>query len=311
MKTRSSAFLCIALVLCVGSTVGASPTQDRATRTVVVDADTANEIDDLYAIVRALEEPRFRVIGLSSAQWNHRLSPPDTVLRSQAINDELLRLTNRRDVPTPLGSEMIVGMPWGGREPRDSPAAQFIIRAARAVPKGQKLTVISLGATTNLASAILLAPDIVPSLSCYILAGKYFADRGVWDKDEFNVRNDLNATNLLFDTAGLELHVMPVNVLFEFKFAQKETLDRLLGKGGVWDYLGNRWLSFSPSSGEWIMWDLALVEALARPDLVTETEVSTPPENVARKIFVYTRIDRAAVQADWWETAKRAQGREP
>src|SRR5215213_3021480 len=170
--------------------------------TVVIDADTANEIDDLYAIVRALLEPRFRVVGLSSAQWNHRLSPPDTVLRSQALNQDLVRLLNRRDVPTPLGAEMIMGKPWGGREPSDSAAAQFIIRAARAMPRGERLRVLSLGATTNLASAVALAPDFTPKLACYVLAGRYYADRRVWDKDEFKVRNELNAANSLFNAEG-------------------------------------------------------------------------------------------------------------
>jgi purine nucleosidase len=301
----------VALTLVVSGTLVApsAPAAEPAPLTVVIDADTANEIDDLYAIVRALVSPRLRVIGLSSAQWNHRLSPPDTVLRSQALNEDLLRLMRRRDIPAPLGAEMIVGKPWGGTEPSDSAAAQFIVRAARAVEPGKKLAVVSLGATTNLASAIRLAPDIVPKLACYMLAGKYYADRGVWDKDEFNVRNDLNATNLLFNTAGLELHVMPINLLYEFKFAQQATLDRLAGKGDVSDYLANRWLSFSPSSKEWIMWDLALVEALARPELAAESEVSTPPENAQRKVFVYTRADLAAMQADWWEAVRQVQTR--
>jgi purine nucleosidase len=300
------------LLLTLACTLAAAarpPGQEPAPITVVIDADTANEIDDLYAIVRALLEPRFRVIGLSSAQWNHRLSPPDTVLRSQAINQELLRLMNRRDVPAPIGAEMIMGKPWGGTEPSDSPAAQFIIRSARAMPRGEKLRVVSLGATTNLASAIALAPDIVPMLACYVLAGRYYAERRVWDKDEFNVRNDLNATNFLFNAEGLELHVMPVNVLTEFKFEQQATVEGLVGKGEVWDYLANRWLSFAPGHGQWIMWDLALVQALARPGLAAESEVSPPPENAQRKIFAYTRVDLAGMRADWWDAARRAQGR--
>lgn len=36
---------------------------------LIIDADTGNEVDDLYAIVRGLIEPSFKVIGLSSAQW--------------------------------------------------------------------------------------------------------------------------------------------------------------------------------------------------------------------------------------------------
>ena len=294
---------------CALTAAARPPRQDGARITVVIDADTANEIDDLYAIVRALLEPRFRVVGLSSAQWNHRLSPPDTVLRSQAINQDLLRLMKRPDVPAPLGAEMIMGKPWGGTEPTDSAAAQFIIRAARGMPRGEKLRVVSLGAATNLASAIALAPDITPKLACYVLAGRYYADRRVWDKDEFNVRNDLNATNFLFNAEGLELHVMPINVLTEFKFEQKATVEGLSGKGEVWDYLANRWLSFAPGHGQWIMWDLALVQALARPELATESEVNPPPENRQRKIFAYTRVDLAGMRADWWEAARRAQGR--
>lgn len=285
---------------------GRSP---AARRPLLIDADTANEIDDLYAIVRALLEPEFDIVGLSSAQWNHRLSPDDTVQKSQDLNEELLRLMDRVDIPHPLGAEMIVGKPWGGGEPRDSPAAQLMISTARAMPPGQKLTIASLGAATNVASAIQLAPDIVPKIACYVLAGRFFADRQVWDKNEFNVRNDLNATNLLFDTDGLELHVMPINILFDFQFRKETVMERLAGQGDVWDYLATRWLSHSPSSTTWIMWDVALITALARPELATEGPFNTPPENNQRTIHVYTSVDEAAMRSDWWAVVEEAQER--
>ncbi|ARA92651.1 hypothetical protein AWN76_005375 [Rhodothermaceae bacterium RA] len=276
-------------------------------RPLLIDADTANEIDDLYAIVWTLLQPDADVIGLSSAQWNHRLSPPDTVRQSQRINEDLLHLLGRRDIPHPLGAEMIMGKPWGGDEPRDSPAAQLMIRAARRMPPGEKLVIASLGAVTNVASALKLAPDIIPRVSCYILSGRYFADRGVWDKDEFNLRNDLNAANYLFNTEGLELHVMPVNILYDFTFRLDEVMDRLAGRGGVWDYLATRWLTHSPSSETWIMWDLALMMALFRPEWASQRRVPTPPENVRREVHVYTDVDEAAMRAGWWETVERAQ----
>jgi len=278
-----------------------------ARRPLLIDSDTANEIDDLYAIVRALLEPDFDIVGLSSAQWNHRLSPDNTVQESQDLNEEILRLMGRVDIPHPLGAEMVVGKPWGGDEPRDSPAAQLMISTARAMPAGQKLTIASLGAATNVASAIQLAPDIVPKIACYVLAGRFFADRQVWDKNEFNVRNDLNAINLLFDTDGLELHVMPINILFDFQFRRDTVMNRLAGQGGVWDYLATRWLSHSPSSTTWIMWDVALITALARPELATEGRFNTPPENEQRDIHVYTSVDEAAMRSDWWAVAEKAQ----
>ncbi|MDR3717203.1 MAG: nucleoside hydrolase [Bryobacteraceae bacterium] len=278
-------------------------------RKILLDSDTANEIDDLYAITRALLEPGFQVLGLSSAQWNTRLSPPDTVAESQKLNTEILRLMGRQEIPAPMGSEMIMGKPWGGDEPRDSPAARLMIREARAMPSGAKLTIVNTGAVTNVASAIKLAPDIVPRIAVYLMGAHYFADRKVWNKDEFNVRNDLNATNFLLNAEGLELHVMPANVCGKLVFPQAETLRQLQGQGGIWDYLAARWLSFSPESEQWVMWDLALVEALARPGLAKEAQFRTPPENVQRDVFVYTDIDAAAMQSDWWRMAEAAQKR--
>ncbi len=277
------------------------------TRTMLIDADTANEIDDLYAIVRALLQPDFRVAGLSSAQWNNRVSPPNTVQLSQKLNEDILALMGRHDIPSPVGSEMIMGFPWGGSEPRNTPAAQLIIRTARAMPRGRKLIVANLGATTNVASAIKLAPDIIPRMSCYTLGGHFHARRRVWNKDEFNVRNDLNAANYLFNCKGLDLHVMPVNILVEFKFRLADVMERLAGKGGIWDYLATRWLTFSPSSEAWIMWDLALIIAIARPELAEHARVMTPPENTQRTISVYTAIDGAAMQDDWWRAVAQAQ----
>lgn len=273
-------------------------------RRMVIDADTANEIDDLYAIVRALREPSFDVAALSSAQWHTRLSPANSVEHSQRINDDLLRLLGRQDLPAPIGAEMIMGQPWGGDEPRDTPAARMMIREAQSA-SSEKLTIVSIGAVTNVASALKLQPGIVPKVRCYCMAAQYDSSTGVWNKDEFNVRNDLNAFNYLLDLDGLELHIMPANVCRKLVFDQVETLDGLKGKGGAWDYLAARWLSHSPQAAKWIMWDLALIEALARPELAKEALFKTPPENRRRDVWVYTDVDGEAMKHDWWAMARR------
>ena len=65
-------------------------------------------------------EPEFDIVGLSSAQWNHRLSPDDTVQKSQDLNEALLRLMDRVDIPDqlPVGlkvGQRIVGDPEPGK----------------------------------------------------------------------------------------------------------------------------------------------------------------------------------------------------
>jgi hypothetical protein len=84
-------------------------------------------------------------------------------------------------------------------------------------------------------------------------------------------------------------------------------MNRLAGQGGVWDYLATRWLSHSPSSTTWIMWDVALIIALARPELATEGRFNTPSENKQRDIHVYTSVDEDAMRSDWWAVAQEAQ----
>ena len=111
-------------------------------RPVIVDADTANEVDDLFAIVRALIEPSFHVMGLTSAQWHTQdRAPNDTVGLSQKLNEDLLHLLDTK-VPHPAGSNIPLVNP---QRPQPSAAARHIISEAIKLPNGQKLTVFVLG----------------------------------------------------------------------------------------------------------------------------------------------------------------------
>jgi hypothetical protein len=100
---------------------------------------------------------------------------------------------------------------------------------------------------------------------------------------------------------------MPVNILTDFRFRRDEVMQRLAGRGGVRDYLATRWLTFSPGSETWVMWDLALILALARPELATEARAMTPPENAQREIHVYTGIDRDGMLRDWWRVVEASR----
>ena len=204
---------------------------------VIIDADTANEIDDLYAIVRALFEPSFEIEGLTSAQWHGRgKGPKDSVDQSQKLNEDLLRLLGLEKIPHPRGARDPM---THQRTPRDSPAARHIIARALAVPEGEKLTVFVLGSFTNLASAILLHPEIVPRLRACVIGLTYHPKKGL-GKKEFNASNDLHAVEALLDTKDLELVVMTATASRPMVYERAEVDRRLAGKGGPWDYLVDR-----------------------------------------------------------------------
>ncbi len=280
-------------------------------RIVWLDSDTANEMDDLYAIAYLLKEPGVNVVGLSSAHFNnadmlvgekwHYYSTKNinTVQLSQDLNEEMLKLTGRMDVPHPLGGRGTIGHAWGGKELVLSAAEKGIIAAVHQLKAGEKLDVLCIGAASNLASAIQADTSIVPKIRVYVLAARYFSDRKVWDKSEFNVKNDLNAFDLLLNYKGLDLTVMPINTAIALKFNRGICKENLKDKGKLGELLYNRW-DFVEAKDTWIMWDLALVMAYLNPAKAEKIAAPVPPENDAREIAVYKAIDAKTMEQDFW-----------
>jgi inosine-uridine nucleoside N-ribohydrolase len=268
----------------------------------ILDADTANEIDDLYAIAHLLVDTTVDLRGLTSAQWFHHLSGDSTVYQSQRLNEDLLELAGLTELPHPVGSNMIVGKPWGGYEPRPSPAAEFIVEEARlAAAAGEQLAVMSIGAATNLASALAMAPDITPHVVAYQLGLQYDTAGRYWNKSDFNVRRDLNAMNYLLDQDSLELHVMPVTTAIQYKWGRDSTFALFDRAGEMGRYLKRRWQTNAARNDERIMWDVAALQAFLKPEQATEIAVATPPENTHRIVYVYTDIDEDAMARDFWD----------
>lgn len=272
---------------------------------LIVDADTANEVDDLYAIARALIEPTFKLEGLTAAQWHTQdRAPNDTVGLSQQLNEEIVALMDRKDVPLAMGSNFPM---VNQSRPQDSAAAQLIIEKAHQTPAGEQLTVVTLGPNTNIASAILLDPTIIPKLKVCYIGFWHNSAENTWNKREFNTNNDPNATDLLLNTRGLDFHIMTASTSKHLVFEKTEVDQYLGGKKGIAKYLIDRWESYDrfwqetdKEKSKWIMWDVAIIEALANPDLAKAQAFTTPHDNLERKVMVYTSIDVAGMKEQYW-----------
>ncbi|MEM7575491.1 MAG: nucleoside hydrolase [Bacteroidota bacterium] len=274
---------------------------------VIFDTDTANEIDDLYAMARLFPDTSIEVLGINSAQWFHHYSGDSSVYASQRLNEELLEIAGLLDWPHPLGSDSIMGDPWGGFTPRPNPASQFIIDQVKALPEGEKLVVMSIGALTNLAIAIRMDTTIAPQIVSYSLGLQYYPERGgYWSKSDFNVRRDLNATNYCLNRPDLEMHVLPVNVAREYQWPREDVFERLTSCGDMGDYLRQKWLERFGDFDTWIMWDVALLQAFLHPEMATEEIIDGPVDNPPRRLYVYTDIDYDAMYADYWSTVSTA-----
>lgn len=284
---------------------------------VWLDSDTGNEMDDLYAIVRLLKAESIEVVGLSSAHFNN----PDllvfekwnaydtknlkTLEDSQRLNEEILAAMGLSKLPHPKGADRQIGRAWGGQEPRDSPAAQAIIALAKSLPDGEKLDVLTLGALTNIASAIILAPEILPKIRVYSLGAKYNLGTRAWSKNEFNIRNDLNAFDYLLDLQGLDFTVMPLETAFPLQYDRDDTYARLNEKIPVEHILENRWREQNPQDKTRVMWDLALVQAYLLPQFAEVLTVNSPPENKTITVKIFSKINKEALVDDFWISLRK------
>lgn len=294
--------------LFVQVTVGAQGEDTRLP--IIIDADTANEVDDLYAIVRAIKEPNFNVLGITSAQFHTSpLATENTVQESQDINEKILQLMGNNTIPLPLGSKVPI---TNSTEPASSPASNFIVKMAHKLPVGEKLNVVILGSSTNVASAILEDPTIIEKLKVHYLGFWHTMETNTYNKKEFNTGNDPKAVEILLNTEGLDLSIMTATTSQHLVFTKTEVDAHLKNKGGIADYLINRWETYErwwtkddPEKKSWVMWDVAIIEALAHPELSKTERFLTPAENTQRLINIHTEIDVDLMKADFWQSLNK------
>lgn len=284
---------------------------------VWLDADTGNETDDVYAIVQLLNSSSVDLIGLSSAHFNNAdltafkkwnqydTKGINTVNISQKLNEEILGLSGKKNVIHPLGADRQMGRAWGGSDPRNSAAAQEIIKAVKALPPTEQLHIICLGALTNIASAIALDTTISSHLKCYLLGAGYNAEKKYWNKSEFNIRNDLNAFDYLLNNPSVNLTIMPITTAAPYRFERDSLYALFTSKNVVLQYLKQRWQETNPDDKVRTLWDLALVQAYLEPAEAIKQTVLTPPENTQRYINVYTNIDIKKMKAVFYQTINK------
>jgi purine nucleosidase len=281
---------------------------------VWLDADTGNETDDIFAIVRLVADPSIKVVGLSSAHFNNAdlvafkkwnqypTAGIKTVEISQQLNEEALMAMKKMSILHPLGADRQIGRAWGGTSPRQSPASDGIIAAVKNLGQGEKLDVICIGALTNIASAIIIEPDIIKSIRCYVMGAKYNFKKGVWNKNEFNVRGDLNAFDYLMDCSNLDFTIIPVETCLPFRFEREVIYAGLNDKIPIHKMMKDRWEETNPDDEIRTLWDLALVEAYLNRKLSRIENRTTPPENTQHKIKIFSEININAMTVDFWKS---------
>lgn len=275
---------------------------------IIVDADTGNEVDDPFALVRILLEPRVEVLALNAAQWQaSQWAVPQTMEDSHRINQQLLGEMGL-SVKTLRGG--IARMyDWGDRA-QHSAASYGIIEQARQLPKDEKLSILVLGALTNVASAIYIAPDIAPKLKVYWLGTTMDFETGVLKRNDFNCAMDPFAVDFMLESAS-EMHIMPVNVASAME-VDRQVLQKEVGDQPLGHFLMNRWYQHVDGGRKKrVLWDLALVAAFLHPKMATTQTIRTSKDSGNRKITFYDSIAAEAIYSDFYTVLNAFESTKP
>lgn len=246
----------------------------------VVDSDTYNEIDDQFAVAYALLSPRhMEVEAVYAAPFlnSRSTSAGDGMQKSY---DEILRILARLG-RKPQGFAFTGSTRFFAKagDAVDSPAARDLVAKALQ-PRTAPLYVITIGAPTNVSAALLMEPKIRDRIVVVWMGGRPY---DMEHTREFNLRQDLHASRVLFDSGVALMNIPGTNVSEHLRTTVAE-MDRFLGgKSGIGGYLRAEFAKYAqehmPRPGmAWskVIWDISAVAWLIEPKWVPSKVVPSP-----------------------------------
>lgn len=206
---------------------------------VIIDSDYGTYYDDAFALLYAVQNDDLDILAVNS-------SYADTKLRAR-IAKKLLRVSGREEIPVYAG---IPGSMSGGDymfgfegeniltdedlqdptlEPEKISADDAIIEIVKKYPG--EVTIITTGTVTNVAAAVIKAPEIVDLVKEVIIMGGVIVpikdEKGVMRSpvEEYNLNNDTYAAQVVWDS-GLNITLVPIDVTLRVPL-EEEQIERI------------------------------------------------------------------------------------
>lgn len=287
---------------------------------VILSTDVGNEIDDQWAIAYLLAEPSFDVRGIVSA---HAPSLPAPSARATylVLRDEVenrLGLT----VHPPLfeGSSLPLE---NSRTPRLTAGTNFVIQESKHFNREHRLTILTIGAATDVASAVLADPTIADRINVIAMA---FTNLSPGGAKEFNVQNDVTAWQVLLNSE-VPLIIGSGDVCRQFLSLNFEAAKRLtIGHGAIGQWLWNEYeawyyrnvkpLRGNDFSKSWVIWDIITLayergwaSAAARPRFELGDDLSWKQGSSGKSMNWIERVDSERLWSSFAETLDDFQRR--
>ena len=217
---------------------------------LVMDTDAYNEIDDQYAIAYAFKaKEKATLTALYAAPFFNPLStsPGDGMEQSYHEILKLLKLAGE-EIPVYRGSTSYLP---DEKTPVISDAAQNLAERAMTYSSDRPLYVAAIGAITNVASALLIKPEIADRMVVVWMGGHALE----WpDNYEFNCQQDVAAARVVFGS-GVPLVMIPgMGVTSALTTTKPELEYWLKGKNALCDYLVEHTIESSEKYAKGKVW---------------------------------------------------------
>lgn len=203
---------------------------------VILDTDAFNEVDDQFALaylLRSTEKLTVKAICAAPFLNSRSTSPADGMEKSYQEIKKVLALAGREDLLPVVYRGSTRYLP-DETTPVESEGAHAIAALAAKYTPGQPLYVVAIGAITNVASAVLMAPEIINNIVVVWLGGHA---RHVPDTKEFNMLQDVAAARIIFG-CGVPLVQLPCRgVVDHFTVSEGDLEKWLVGRNPLADYL--------------------------------------------------------------------------
>ena len=280
---------------------------------MVLDTDTYNEIDDQFAVVHALLSPKqlnLEAIYAAPFHNNRSANPEDGMEKSY---EEILRLLALLNVDTEgfvyRGSRAFLS---DATTPVPSDAATDMIERAL-TQADEPLYVVAVGAITNVASAILMEPEIIKRIVVVWLGGNPL----YWPHTrEFNLAQDIHSTRLVLNCGVPFVHLPARGVVSHLLTTVAEMERYVQGQGKIGDYLVEIFKAYHSDHFAWskVIWDISATAYLINPEWVPTEIVHTPIltdavtwsfDNSRHFMRIATGVNRDAIFRDLFQKLRQ------
>ena len=236
---------------------------------VVLDTDAYNEIDDQFAIAYLLRsKPQLRTLAIYAAPFRNALAatPEEGMEKSY---DEILKVLELCGEKTEVYRGSKTYLP-DEQTPVDSPAARDLVEKAMRHTAEDPLYVVAIGAITNVASALLLKPEIAERIVVVWLGGHA---HHYHDTEEFNMMQDYGAARVVMGSAAPFVQLPCFGVVSGFTTTEPELEKLLFNKNLLADYLARNIVAHMHQRGKTgSCWSKAISDVTAVGWLLNEND---------------------------------------